>query len=63
MTLAEHCRKLIVKHGSARKAAEAIGLNHSYLWRLAKGEKSEPTPDVLEKLGLERVVSYRKAKQ
>lgn len=54
-----HCQDLIGKYGSTRKAAEALDLDHTYLYRLAAGEKEWPTDETLLKLGLERVVTYR----
>ena len=46
--------RLKVKHGSWRKAGSATGINYAYLHRLAKGEKTDPSDDVLAILGLER---------
>jgi len=55
-----HCQDLIAEYGSVRKAADALGIEHTYLYRLAAGEKDSPSDDTLLKLGLERVTSYRK---
>lgn len=51
-------KALVFKHGGVRAAARAIGVNYAYLSRLQSGEKSNPTPAVLRKLGLRKVVSY-----
>lgn len=59
MTIHGRIRELIRQHGSLRAAARAIKMDHSYLFRLAVGEKTEPSEKVLRKLGLKRVVSYR----
>lgn len=48
------------QHGGLRKAAVALGVDPGYLCRLAKGQKSNPAPALLEKLGIERSVTYRK---
>lgn len=49
----------LVKHyGSYRAVQAAIGVNYAYLWRLRKGEKTEPSEDVLKKLGLVKQVTY-----
>lgn len=49
----------LVKHyGSYRAVESAIGVNYAYLWRLRKGEKTEPSDDVLRKIGLVKSVTY-----
>ena len=45
--------------GSWRKLANEIGTDHAYLYRVSKGEK-QPGDTLLEALGLERVVTYRR---
>jgi len=57
--ITEAVEKLIEKHGGLRAAARAIDVNFAYLWRLGAGEKTNPSPKVLRKLGLKRVVIYR----
>lgn len=49
---------LIAEHGSLRAVARAIGVDVGYLSRLRSGEKARPEEDTLERLGLQRVVSY-----
>lgn len=51
--------ELVMQHGSMRAAARAIKMDHTYLSRLAKGSKKEPSADVLRKLGLRRIVTYQ----
>jgi transcriptional regulator with XRE-family HTH domain len=58
MTLNEQIVQLAEQHGSLRAVAEATGIGASYLSRLASGEKTEPSDEVLRKLGLRRVVTY-----
>jgi hypothetical protein len=41
-------------HGSWRKAEAATGVNYNYLFRMARGEKTNPSAEVLAVLGLER---------
>lgn len=50
--------ELVEKHGSLRALARAIDLDVGYLSRLASGEKDNPSPDVLAKLGLVAVTIY-----
>jgi hypothetical protein len=50
--------RLIKRYGSLRKAQAATGINYAYLQRLAKGEKTAPSDEVLAKLGLEQRVRY-----
>lgn len=51
--------QLVHKHGTLRGAARATGVDVGYLSRLRKGSKAQPSDEVLERLGLQRVVSYR----
>jgi len=44
--------------GGVRAAGRALKINYAYLSRLKNGEKSNPTPRVLRKLGLQKVVTY-----
>lgn len=53
-------KALVDHYGSYRSAADAIDVNYAYLWRLGSGEKTEPSDDVLKKLGLVKQVTYRK---
>ncbi len=39
-------------HGSLRALAQAIDVDHVYLWRLKKGEKTNPSEAILKRLGL-----------
>jgi transcriptional regulator with XRE-family HTH domain len=55
--------RLIKKHGGLRPLSRAIGISPSYLQRMRIGEKNDPSPEVLDKLGLERVVSYRRKRK
>lgn len=49
------------EHGSLRAAAKALDVDHGYLSRLKNGDKSNPSDELLAKLGLERLVIYRTA--
>lgn len=58
-------RAVVKRHGSLRKAQAAIGVNFVYLHNLALGNQSNPSDDVLKKLGLKRgtvVRTFRKVK-
>lgn len=46
---------------SLRHMADMLGIDHTYLHRLRTGEKTEPSDEVLRKLGLRRVVYYVRA--
>lgn len=54
----EAAERLRKKYGSYRKAEAAVGINYAYLQRLAKGDKTAPSDEVLAILGLERRESY-----
>ena len=62
-TLAQCVLQAAVNHKSLRALARDTGLDVSYLSRLASGEKTNPTDETLEKLGIERVVTYRMFKK
>lgn len=52
---------LVKHHGSYRLAAKFIGTDHAYLAKIFYGQK-HPSRQVLAKLGLVKVVSYRSNK-
>ena len=56
-TLAERVDELIEQHGSIRKAARALEVDHAHLFRIKKGEK-QPSDDLLRRMGLRRHVYY-----
>lgn len=58
-SLCDHINRLVRKYGSLRDVANKIGMDHSYLWRLSNGEKTNPSTVALKRLGLERQSSYR----
>lgn len=43
---------LVAVYGSVRAVGHALTIDHAYLHRLAKGEKTSPSKIVLKKLGL-----------
>jgi hypothetical protein len=57
MSIAERLDQLVAIYGSVRAVGRALGIDHVYLHRLAKGEKTAPSPSVLAKLGLRRIVT------
>ncbi len=57
-TLAERIDELSTVHGGLNQLAFALGIDKGYLSRLRHGGKSNPSDDVLKKLGLYRVVEY-----
>jgi hypothetical protein len=56
--LQERIAELADRHGSIRAAARVLMVDHTYLYRLYKGEKDDPGPELLRKLKLRRVVSF-----
>lgn len=53
--------ELVGQHGSYRAAGKALKLSPPYLCRLFLGQATNPTDEVLKKLGLVRIVTYKKA--
>jgi len=61
MTEVQRAAERLVKfYGGIRPAARATGLDHGYLYHLLRGNKSNPSDDVLSKLGIERRVTFRR---
>lgn len=58
VTLKQVINGYAVFYGSLRQAAELMCIDPAYLSRLAGGSKTNPSDEVLEKLGLERRVVY-----
>lgn len=54
--------RTVAKYGTQAAAADALGVSPAYLSDLMQG-KREPGPKVLHALGLEKVTTYRKAKE
>lgn len=63
VTLAERIDEFVAVYGSIRAAGDAIGIDPGYLSRLRSGEKASPTKDMLVRLGLYKVVTYRRIRQ
>jgi hypothetical protein len=55
-------RELEREHESARKAAAHHGIDAAYWWRLKSGEVDNPSDEVLQKLGLEKVCTLYRAR-
>jgi hypothetical protein len=54
--LASIVRKRVRQYGSLRDASRHLGLGHVYLYRLATGQKLNPSDEALRKLGIQRTV-------
>jgi transcriptional regulator with XRE-family HTH domain len=57
--VANRCRELVAAHGGQRSAARALGLDVGYFSRLLNGTKQNPSDDVLNRLGMERMETFR----
>ena len=56
-------QELAKQHGSLRAASRVLQIDNGYLSRLQDGGKTEPSEEVLRKLGLRRVVTYIRRKR
>ena len=56
--LQERIKEKVDQHGSYRAAAAVLDFDHTYLFRIANGSKTDPGDKLLRKLGLRRVVTY-----
>lgn len=52
--------EIAAQHGSVRAAARVLEMDHVYLWRLMVGQKRNPQPALLRKLGIRRVVTFER---
>jgi hypothetical protein len=52
--------ELVKQHGGIRPAARVLRVDHGYMSRLVSGEKDNPSDLVLHRMGLERIVTYRR---
>lgn len=57
-SLAERVKHLKQVHGGLRAASRAIGIDCGYLNRLESGDKTNPSDDTLDKLGLRKEIVY-----
>lgn len=65
MTLSERIDQLTKRHGSLRAAARVTGIDPGYLHRLREGNKTEPGPKTLRRLGLrvkQKLVVYERTR-
>lgn len=60
ITLKHRIAELIQQHGTLRAAARAIQVEVSYLSRLERGEKDNPSTLTLRRMGLREVVTYER---
>jgi len=58
LTLAERVKSLETLHGGLRSAARATNIDVGYLKRLRDGDKTNPSDETLDKLGLKKEVIY-----
>lgn len=54
----EAVRRMVAEHGQS-EAARRMGVSVSYICNMMKG-RADPGPLVLDALGLEKVVTYRR---
>ena len=61
MTLANRIAELVEQHGSLQVTARVLRMDVGYLSRLQSGEKTNPGPVMLRRMGLRKVVSYERS--
>lgn len=50
---------LIKLNDGVRNLSRKVGIDSGYLCRLKQGDKTNPSDEVLEKLNIQKVVTYR----
>ena len=58
--IAQRVNELIEQHGGLRAAARVLGISAPYLQRLGQGWYDKPSPKILRRMGLMRVVTYKR---
>lgn len=58
VTVASRIKELAEEYGSVRDVANRLGVNATYLQRLADDSKASPSEELLTKLGLQRIPLY-----
>lgn len=58
VTLEQAVASVVKKHGGVRAAERATGVDKSFISRLMRGEKVNPSAETLEALGLRSVPLY-----
>ena len=56
--LKKRVKDVVEQHGGLQPAGRALKIDHAYLSRLLRGEKTNPSAKVLRKLKLVRVVTF-----
>ena len=56
-------QELADKHGGLNAAARALSIDPGYLSRMRSGEKTDPGPVALRKLGLREVTFFERIEQ
>jgi AraC-like DNA-binding protein len=58
--LKKHVKAFIAEHPSLRAAAQVLGISPGHLSRLASGERTNPSPELLDAMGIHRMVIYQR---
>ena len=61
-TLDKAVAEVVKKYGGVRATEAAIGIDKSFISRLMRGKKVNPSAETLEKLGLRAVPRYERIK-
>jgi len=59
ISLQKRIATIVQTYGGMRPAARALGIDYSYLRCLMIGEKSNPSDEVLQILGLRRIIDIK----
>jgi hypothetical protein len=56
-------KQFIGEHESLRSAARFLGISPGHLSRLANGERTNPSLDLLDAMGIHRMVIYQRVSE
>ena len=58
--LKKHVKAFIAEHGGVDSAADVLGVSPAYVYALANGTRTNPKPELLDAMGIHRMVIYQR---
>lgn len=58
--LKKHVKAFIAEHETVEQAARIVGVSPTYMYALANGTRTNPSPHMLDAMGIHRMVIYQR---